>query len=188
MDGKQLQVLETKEMLKQGLLTLLQSQDFSEISVTDIIEVSQTSRRTFYRHFRNKRALLDYYLQELMKEYFRVEEDTLNKPNQYEAYLYLFRFWYSKRQELRGLVKSQLFSSFISAWNAHSPAVLQSFFKEQMDMQLFRIHFLIGGYSNAIWNWLQEEEPERPEVITDYFFKIVGYFACDKDDSTSQTE
>lgn len=59
MDGKQLQVQETKEMLKQGLLTLLQSQDFSEISVTDIIEVSQTSRRTFYRHFRNKRALLD---------------------------------------------------------------------------------------------------------------------------------
>ena len=179
MDGKQLQVQETKEMLKQGLLTLLQSQDFSEISVTDIIEVSQTSRRTFYRHFRNKRALLDYYLQELMKEYFRVEEDTLNKPNQYEAYLYLFRFWYSKRQ---------VFSSFISAWNAHSPAVLQPFFKEQMDMQLFRIHFLIGGYSNAIWNWLQEEEPEQPEVITDYFFKIVGYFTCDKDDSTSKKE
>ena len=72
-----------------------------------------------------------------MKEYFRVEEDMLNNPNQYEAYLYLFRFWYSKRQELRGLVKSQLFSSFISAWNAHSPAVLQPFFKEQMDMQLF---------------------------------------------------
>ena len=55
-------------------------------------------------------------------------------------------------------------------------------------MQLFRIHFLIGGYSNAIWNWLQEEEPEQPEVITDYFFKIVGYFTCDKDDSTSKKE
>lgn len=124
MDGKQLQVQETKEMLKQGLLTLLQSQDFSEISVTDIIEVSQTSRRTFYRHFRNKRALLDYYLQELMKEYFRVEEDMQSKPNQYEAYLYLFRFWYSKRQELRGLVKSQLFPPLF----LHGMPILQQCF------------------------------------------------------------
>ncbi|KXT83035.1 Transcriptional regulator [Streptococcus sp. DD11] len=189
MDGKKLQVQETKDMLVRALLTLLQSQDFTAISVKDIIEVSQTSRRTFYRHFRNKSDLLDYYFQQLTEEYFAMELEMLEKYDDREAFLHLFRFWYGKRQELRGIIRSKLFSPFVFAWNVHGPAVIERFFGEdQMDGNLFRIHFLIGGFSNSIWSWLQQEEPEPPEVITDYFLSIACYFIGDDKDQTGGQE
>ena len=52
--------LEIKRALSKGMKTLMSSQKFDEITVADICDASAVSRRTFYRHFADKYALLNW--------------------------------------------------------------------------------------------------------------------------------
>ena len=48
-----------KEALKQALLSLLSQKSFSSISITEIVELANYNRGTFYTHYDNKESLLD---------------------------------------------------------------------------------------------------------------------------------
>lgn len=62
----------TKKLIWEALLSLLEKQTFASISVKAICEQAMVHRATFYSHFTDKYALLDYGMQEatrmIMKE------------------------------------------------------------------------------------------------------------------------
>jgi len=49
----------TRELLQQGLIHLLGTQEFEKISVQDIAEAATVNRATFYAHYPDKFALLE---------------------------------------------------------------------------------------------------------------------------------
>jgi AcrR family transcriptional regulator len=49
----------TRQLLRQSLVTLLESKDFGKISVQDIAEAATVNRVTFYDHYSDKFALLE---------------------------------------------------------------------------------------------------------------------------------
>jgi AcrR family transcriptional regulator len=53
-------VRRTRQLLQQALDKLLQMKDFENISVQDIAEAATVNRATFYDHFADKFALLEY--------------------------------------------------------------------------------------------------------------------------------
>ena len=53
-------VRRTRQLLQQALDKLLQTKDFENISVQDIAEAATVNRATFYDHFPDKFALLEY--------------------------------------------------------------------------------------------------------------------------------
>ena len=53
-------VRRTRRLLQQALDKLLQTKDFESISVQDIAEAATVNRATFYDHFADKFALLEY--------------------------------------------------------------------------------------------------------------------------------
>ncbi|MGG3505792.1 TetR/AcrR family transcriptional regulator [Paenibacillus lautus] len=61
-------IVRSKEALKQALLSLLSQKSFSSISITEIVELANYNRGTFYTHYENKEALLDDILTPLMEE------------------------------------------------------------------------------------------------------------------------
>ncbi|OME94922.1 MULTISPECIES: TetR/AcrR family transcriptional regulator [Paenibacillus] len=61
-------IVRSKEALKQALLSLLSQKSFSSISITEIVELANYNRGTFYTHYENKEALLNDILTPLMEE------------------------------------------------------------------------------------------------------------------------
>ncbi|WP_233567683.1 TetR/AcrR family transcriptional regulator [Cohnella faecalis] len=61
-------VIRSKEALKQALLKLMADKDFDAITITEIVELSNYNRGTFYTHYVNKEALLDDIIDELIRE------------------------------------------------------------------------------------------------------------------------
>ncbi|MFE0555201.1 TetR/AcrR family transcriptional regulator [Paenibacillus sp. NPDC058910] len=61
-------IVRSKEALKQALLSLLSQKSFSSISITEIVELANYNRGTFYTHYDNKESLLDDILTPLMEE------------------------------------------------------------------------------------------------------------------------
>ena len=65
---------ETKQILANTLLNLLESKPFSKITVNELCEKSMIVRSTFYLHFQDKYEFLSYCLDETAKELDRLME------------------------------------------------------------------------------------------------------------------
>ena len=64
-----LRVKITKQLLYDSLITLIQNKRFEDIKVTDICELAEVHRTTFYKHFNNKSELLVYVINKLSENF-----------------------------------------------------------------------------------------------------------------------
>ncbi len=96
--------------LEQGLLTLMATRDYEDISVTDICERMGIPRKSFYRYFSGKdgalMALLDHTLmsyETYSARYYNSEKRTIQ--GELEG---CFRFWIDQKQLLDVLERNRM--------------------------------------------------------------------------------
>ena len=61
----------TRKLLQQALMELMREKSFQAITVQDIAERATVNRVTFYAHFEDKHALLEYTMREMFKQRLR---------------------------------------------------------------------------------------------------------------------
>jgi len=61
----------TRQLLQQALMELMAEKSFQAITVQDIAERATVNRVTFYAHFEDKYALLEYNIREIFKQRLR---------------------------------------------------------------------------------------------------------------------
>lgn len=66
-----LRVRRTKKMLQDAFMALLAQKTFQDITVQDITEQAMINRGTFYDHFADKYALMEYALRESFRQALR---------------------------------------------------------------------------------------------------------------------
>lgn len=59
---------QSKEKLSKALLTIMKQYDFKDITVTQISQEAQLSRKTFYRLFTSKEDVLTFFFESLYQE------------------------------------------------------------------------------------------------------------------------
>ncbi len=69
-------VKRTRGLILQSFENLLTEKNFETISVQDVTDKAQINRATFYAHFQDKYALLDYSISQMFKH--EIEKRTLN--------------------------------------------------------------------------------------------------------------
>ncbi|WP_414052589.1 TetR/AcrR family transcriptional regulator [Macrococcus animalis] len=92
----------TKQLLTKGLLKILNNKMISEVTVTELCNVSQVSRRTFYRYYNNTMELLDEIVSELLTQYKEKLEETKNDNQNIESQFY--NFWYEQKDFVKVLI------------------------------------------------------------------------------------
>ncbi len=58
----------TRQLLQQALIELMAEKSFQTLTVQDITERATVNRVTFYAHFEDKHALLEYTVREMIKQ------------------------------------------------------------------------------------------------------------------------
>jgi len=61
-------VIRTKKTLKSALLSLMATENFQDITITQIVNEANYSRGTFYFHYTHKEALLDEMIDDMLQE------------------------------------------------------------------------------------------------------------------------
>ena len=61
-------VKRTRQLLQKALMELMAEKSFQDITVQDIAERATVNRVTFYAHFEDKYALLEYTIREMIKQ------------------------------------------------------------------------------------------------------------------------
>ncbi|OGO72670.1 MAG: hypothetical protein A3K45_08875 [Chloroflexi bacterium RIFOXYC12_FULL_59_14] len=69
-------VKRTRGLILQSFENLLAEKNFETISVQDVTDKAQVNRATFYAHFQDKYALLDYSISQMFMQ--EIEKRTLN--------------------------------------------------------------------------------------------------------------
>ncbi|WP_139997519.1 TetR/AcrR family transcriptional regulator [Paenibacillus paridis] len=64
-------IIRSKEALKHAFMQLMSQKRFATISITEIVELANYNRGTFYTHYESKEALLDEIMSELIEDLLR---------------------------------------------------------------------------------------------------------------------
>ncbi|RDU23666.1 TetR/AcrR family transcriptional regulator [Anaerosacchariphilus polymeriproducens] len=84
--------LQSKKMLTNGLIKLMETNDYSMITVTQICQEAELSRRTFYRLFETKEEILNEHMALLAEEFMNMVTEAA--PRHYiEVATIYFEFW-----------------------------------------------------------------------------------------------
>lgn len=85
--SKNNQVCQSQQMITDALLSLLQTFQYEDITITQICNEAQVVRRTFYRNFEFKGDILEYYIDNMFQQYISTYYDSkLNMQQDLKCY------------------------------------------------------------------------------------------------------
>ncbi|MGT2756366.1 dihydroxyacetone kinase transcriptional activator DhaS [Streptococcus ovuberis] len=101
----------TKKRIAKAFKSVLKNKDFEKVSVTDIMEVAQMRRQTFYSHFLDKYELLEWIFRTELQEQII---DNLNYISGIGLLHEIFYFFDQNRTFYKALFAVQTQNDFLS--------------------------------------------------------------------------
>lgn len=149
-----------------ALLELMKSEDYSKISITDIVNKAGLSRVTYYRHFSSKEEVLIRYFKET-KEKFMLQNSYNGGPiNNEIMVLNLFIFFKTNLEANKAIRNAHLETELL--------AFLSREFTDNLPVKLDRYYalFTAGALFNVLINWLDNDCKDPIEEVTRPFIEI----------------
>ncbi len=177
MNGQERLAEQSREWLLQALFELLEQSDYSRITVKDIAETAKLSRRTFYRSFKNKSDLINYYGDQVIKRYIESLKQIETTEMSFEQVLAaFFNFWWQERQKIKLLIRQDLFINFLVKMTPNAVDLYDLFkapwhIKGSKQEISYIMSFSVGGFWNILNTWLGKENPEKPQRMVNILLK-----------------
>lgn len=149
--------LQSKRMLINGLLQLMTTNDFSMITVTQICQEADLSRRTFYRLYESKEELLSDYLASLSENFKNIVSESIPK-NYLEVAKVYFSFWKQHEDFLSLLKRNNMIGVIYSTSSEMAPIVFQMVkpnIKMEADLLSFALSYSLGGLNGMLIQWVE---------------------------------
>lgn len=150
--------LQSKKMLTDGLLKLMITNDFSTITVTQICQEANLSRRTFYRLYKSKEDILSEYLFLLAEEFKSIVSEAVPKHYIEVAAIY-FSFWKQHEDFLNLLKKNKMLEVIYNTAREMAPSVFKTVKPNtQLDVDAlsFALSYSLGGLNGMLIQWVED--------------------------------
>jgi AcrR family transcriptional regulator len=159
----------SKKWLTESLLVLLRKKTYEELTIGEIAEKAGLSRRTFYRQYPSKEALLYDALREVFDEY----ADSLGTEKDLSLASIarvFFDFWRQRLALLRSLDRSGLLPFLLEAMNKGLPGIYERVNKNPNEYgsaedRRYVLAFGCGGFWNLLILWMHEGAGKDPEEL-----------------------
>lgn len=158
----------TQAIIKEIFLTLLAQKEISKISVSEVIQLADISRGTFYLHYKDIYDLYDRIEDEVFSELMQLFDENL--PNQPENVNELMEAIIAYIGEHKSIFQLM----FTSEVNKKTSTKLRNFFAEKLmkmepdrpDHHHLQIEstFIISGIIGVIEDWLMIQD--NPQIST----------------------
>ena len=176
----------SKRDLSNALDELLDSKNFDDISIQDIVDKAMVSKNTFYNNFLDKNELLMYLFKRYSLEVYEKieplfdEEEDLDKISK-ESLKYVIEYLSSNYKKFKKMIDNDRSKALY--WNFYKfiqeiVAFVFSSFKDKLpfDTPLEIISpFLAGGISSLIYSMYEGEKIYSKEEIYSYLEKLTQY-------------
>lgn len=146
-------------MIEDAFFQLIEENDYTKITVSEIAERAGVARRTFYRLYDGKEAVLKKWIEKIFHEYQR-ECGKLQVYDIGRISEEYFNFWYRYREKLLLLHRNGL-----DAWMLYHMAGpmsgkiigqrISEKVWEQTNVEYFML-FSAGGFANLLYRWISD--------------------------------
>ena len=176
----------TREAIFNAFTDLLSKKEFNQITVGEIIDAADVGRATFYSHFETKDFLLKEFCSELFCHIFDTENDTGHEHKHIfecdgseSVFLHLFQHLQKNDNNILDLLSSQNNELFLKYFRTNLETLVESHMslfessKVQTVPMAFWKNHIVSTFVETIKWWIDNGVKERPEVITEYFFRVI---------------
>ena len=153
-EGRNLYVV---EHITEAVLKLMQNQNLSEISISQICEEAGVGRASFYRNYESKKSVLEQYLAKLIQEWGHDFEDRGDLSYFSES---LLRHYY-KYKNFYLLLYRQGLSDMIYETIRWATKMDEA----QNNMERYGKSMVAGMIFGWVDEWMRQGMPETPEEI-----------------------
>lgn len=162
-------MIQSRKWLADALLSLMEEKAFKNISITEIAEKADLSRRTFYRIFKTKEDILTYYTEELYGEFLQLLNNETDRRFTVTVRIY-FEFWYRHKHFLSLLKQSEMLPFMMDQYTRLFPKVFQmvkgnhplAYHEEALS---YAMAFSSGGLLSTLLKWAEDGMDKTPEEI-----------------------
>lgn len=176
----------TREAIFCAFTELLSLKGFNQITVGEIIERADVGRATFYSHFETKDYLLKKFCEELFCHIFDTESGEAHGHRHIfecegseSVFLHLFQHLKKNDNNILNLLSSQNNELFLRYFRDNLEQLVESHFdlfgslKTKGLPEDFCKNHIASTFVETIRWWIDNGMKESPEVITEYFFKVI---------------
>jgi len=146
-------------------LDLLKDREAEDISVTEIAKAAGVSRMAFYRKFKDKRDVVDFFLGGIMHWEVSWDEEAGRDRSIWDLGfgIRFFEVMERRRNQILLLVKRGYASVLLHAINQTNVCVAGDM--PQNSIERYKLYYLAGAGLNAMLIWLQDGCPENPKEM-----------------------
>lgn len=163
--------IQSKQWVLNALLELMEVQDFTSITITELSIKAGLDRKTFYRHFKTKEDVLLMQIDKAYQQYIESLKHTTELTSYMISKVY-FDVLLLHIDFFRILINNGLATLVLSKWNEYLP-VLETIFSLQLSNHKkteYEMHYEAGGFWNVTVQWIVNDVKETPEEMA----KIMG--------------
>lgn len=167
---------QSQKWMEESLFQLMQKKPYKEISIQNITDTAQLSRRTFYRNYEKKDEILLGYFQRICKEY----EENLRSAKDLSFPTIANIFFSTMQGHLDFLFlinRHQLMELFIKEMDTFLLPLHQELRGPSIgyDLELSHIAltFNIGGFGRILTLWLNEGAKKTPDELAELVEKAL---------------
>lgn len=152
---------QSKKRIAEALLAVMKQYNFKEITVTQIAQEAGLSRKTFYRLFKDKEAVLDFYFEGLYEDCLALIKSR-EIHHYWDAVQCYFDFCQAKRELLLLLKNQDLLVYLFEGSYKYSFKVFEYVRTRQVrrDFSLplpYMLAYSIGGMYSMLLKWVEND-------------------------------
>jgi len=167
--------LNSKKFLLNSIYELLQKNSLEKITVEMILEDSGVSRATFYRYFRDKYELMNWYYK------VNIDKLTINIKELpwKDALIEILEFLKSNRDYFKNAIKVEGPDSFIQflyqySFDFYEREYLKHIGRESLNIEAkICIEFLSSGHVFVLKKWLERGCQVPPKDMAEILFLLI---------------
>jgi len=153
----------SKQYIAESLISLMKKKDYSKITIKNITDKAGLSQMSYYRNFKSKDEIIQYYLDTITNEF--IKKTNINyTPENFKNYLIIL-FTHLEKQKDIGMIllKANLLyyikDEFDKIFKNKSTSI-----KEE-----YNYYFISGGLYNVYYYWLINDCKETPKELANMF-------------------
>jgi AcrR family transcriptional regulator len=164
----------TQESILIALLSLMEKQPFTQITITQIAKVAGVSRMAFYRNHASKEDVIVRHLADLYEEFNEIVRQ-MKSPDKHGMVTLFFAFFKKKSAFIEKLVESRLAHLFFEQLVNQVAEFFQTHEDKAKDNPAhvrYIAHFTAGGLYSVLLEWIKNNTRESVEEVTQLVMEI----------------
>jgi len=165
--SRNLQALQSQQMITEALLSLMNAYPYSDITITQICQEAKVVRQTFYRNFEFKIDILEFYLDNMFQRF--ILDYPNDRKDMYHQLISFFDYLIIHKNFLILIMKNNLFfllnktiTNNISKFS-YVPKIIETIKAPKLD--IYVLAFIASTICSILSLWVKNDFKESTKML-----------------------